>query len=183
MPVEGTDGLTMQRLLEEILEECRQRRDLLEQVGRELRTLETRAAVVRQWLENATGKDDVPDEQRRALIFHCQLFERLSPLEKGAVLLQSSRPPEDHSLGAVLRETFEAVGWRVEFEEVELREDRSANVTLTVAPGPLSHAAASVWFALSQTGLHLRSLIDPGHQDDQIRLQVHGWHVPMPAAS
>jgi len=157
--------------LQEILSCCREKRSLLSKTTAEISALEKQMNALSILLREQDLSLKPPE--KAAVELQTRLFDQLLTLEKGCIDILDCDSPQEASLAAALRLTFEASGWAVRFSQAELNSHCGEEITFVVAPGQVNYQTAAVYMALQIAGARLHSQIDLSQPENHPLLCVH----------
>ncbi|MEO7933569.1 MAG: hypothetical protein ABIT76_10465 [Chthoniobacterales bacterium] len=175
--METVPGAALQ--LQDVLARCKEKRQLLEGIHREISELEAQAQSLSYWIQTQDPLPEGAHASRALADLQSRLYDQLLPLIKGDVSILDCSASDEKSLAHHVRLTFEAFGWSVEFSRGSRGSHCGEEITFIVAPGPVSYSVAAIYMALQSSGIRLHSQIDLEQAEERALLCVHQIsHVP-----
>jgi len=159
--------------LADILRQCEVKRSLIESSRADLLALEEQAQSIGQWLRAIENPPDDLRSTHAAIALQMRLFEQLRRIGAGRVALLDMDEANAQSLARFVVRTFAAFGWQMELGHVPCPPHVGEEITLVVAPGPVTRPVADLHLALIRSGVRLHSRIALEQPADHALLCIH----------
>lgn len=159
--------------LADILRQCEVKRHVIETSRADLAALEAQAQSIGNWLRTVENPPDDLRVTHAAVGLQVRLFEQLRRIPPGRVALVDTDEGNAQSLARFVVQTFMAFGWQIEPGDAPIPPQSGEEITLIVAPGPVTRPVADLHLALIRSGVRLQSRIALEQPADHALLCVH----------